>query len=187
MLLNIGMRQIESIDDAVSSTFKILVENSKWEINFWSLYSDYFTYARGDDVIQSVGWSWINPDEEFTRCVKVMYGKITDYYFSYENHNKMKDRELYSKQVDPDTFETIATYYMSGDGCHKYNITKSEVIVKNSYQESDLLADSILKDTYLDTYEYRCNILLTSRKSYGDMVYICNRNYPVDHLTTKHI
>jgi len=99
----------------------------------------------------------------------------------------MKDRELYSKQVDPDTFETIATYYMSEEGCHKYNITKSEVIVKNSYQESDLLADSILKDTYLDTYEYRCNILLTSRKSYGDMVYICNKNYPVDHLTTKHI
>ena len=176
------VKQVQSVDDAVTYAFEVLVNNSKWKINYATLYSDYFSYAKGEDIIQSVGWSWINTDESFTRCIKVMYGDITDYYFSYENHTNMIDGAMYSKQVDPDTFETIATYYMSNDGCHKYNITKSDIIGKNSYQEIDLSANDVLSGTNLDSYKNRQNTLLTSRKSYGDMIYICNKDYSIDHL-----
>ena len=171
------MIEVQSVDAAIKDAYKILVRDSKWDINCDTLYSDYFTYVKGENIIQSIGWSWINLEEKFTRCIKVMYGEITDYYHSYENHTIVNIGDIYSQQVDPDTEVSICKYHLTTDGVHKYvDEINSEVVVKNSYAEEDLTLESVAGDTPL--MQYKEDFLLVSRKPYGDMVYFCLRNFP---------
>jgi len=165
---------IENIESALNRTLNILIKDSIWNINFKTLYADYIVYRMGDKDILAVGWQWDNLGENFTRCIKVQDNQITDYYHSYEKYTT-QETGIFSNEVDPFTEEKICEYIITDKGVHKYDMNGNVIQENNQIDSIPLSVKDIIGGTSL--MKYQDDILLISRKPYGDILYIDIKNH----------
>lgn len=160
---------VEDLKDIYKRTIEILHKESLWKINYETLYVDYVVYSKGDNKFLAIGWQWDNQGDDYTKCIKITKNHITDYYHSYEKYST-KDTNIFSHEVDPITLEPICEYRITYDGVHKYSMNGETLQTNLELHSSNMTVEDILRNTNLMVY--RPDVLLVSKKPYGDIVYI---------------